>query len=190
MENLRNLAEKIYQTNKKNGFWDSERNFDECLALINSELYEALEAHRKDKFANAEEYKWLDKSATEFSKVEFERFIKDTVEDELADTVIRIFDLIAGFKIERCLNYLRQFDKFEFSTSLKMSDNFGAFILYLGHLISSSSFRNSNNESNKFLVVISCISQYCKDKDIDIDFHVREKLKYNATRQRLHGKKY
>ena len=37
--NLQELAQEIYNTNKANGFWDEERNKEECMALINSELY-------------------------------------------------------------------------------------------------------------------------------------------------------
>ena len=112
---LNYLAQEIYQNNKEKGFWDKERNVGEMLMLVTSELGEAMEAHRKGRFANLEAYE-------EFSE-DFEDAIKDTFEDEIADSVIRLLDMCGG----------------------------------LG---------------------------------IDIDTHIRLKLEYNKTRERLHGKKY
>ena len=112
---LNELAEEIYQNNKGKGFWDKERNVGEMLMLVTSELGEAMEAHRKGRFANLEAYE-------EFSE-DFEDAIKDTFEDEIADSVIRLLDMCGG----------------------------------LG---------------------------------IDIDTHIRLKLEYNKTRERLHGKSY
>lgn len=72
----------------------------QLLMLITSELGEALEANRKDKVASLLSFdldlsNFIDQSPDIF-KMNFERHIKDSFEDELADAVIRIFDL-AGF---------------------------------------------------------------------------------------------
>ena len=112
---LNELAEEIYQNNKEKGFWDKERNVGEMLMLVTSELGEAMEAHRKGRFANLEAYE-------EFSE-DFEDAIKDTFEDEIADSVIRLLDMCGGI-------------------------------------------------------------------GIDIDTHIKLKLEYNKTRERLHGKSY
>lgn len=45
--NLNILARVIHDTAKSHGFWEEERNFGEMLALMHSELSEALESHRK-----------------------------------------------------------------------------------------------------------------------------------------------
>lgn len=42
------VADHLYQTSQSKGFWDGEYNFGEKVALIHSELSEALEADRKD----------------------------------------------------------------------------------------------------------------------------------------------
>jgi NTP pyrophosphatase (non-canonical NTP hydrolase) len=118
---LNTLAQGIYEGNKSRGFWskdhqsgDRSRNFGELLMLITSELGEALEAHRKDRWADIRAYR---------ENGIFKDAIKDTVEDEIADAVIRLLDLCAGY-------------------------------------------------------------------GIDLDFHLNEKLKYNATRPYLHNKAY
>lgn len=116
--NPNKLAEEIFQANKEKGFWDEKRNIGEMLMLITSELGEAMEAHRKNRMCTAS-----NRMRFEEGKGLFNVTIKDTFEDELADAMIRIFDMAGGL-------------------------------------------------------------------NIDLDFHVREKLKYNTTRARLHGKNY
>lgn len=89
---LNELSEEIYQNNKEKGFWDNKRNVGEMLMLVTSELGEAMEAHRKGIFANLEAYE-------EFSE-NFEDAIKDTFEDEIADSVIRLLDMCGGLGID------------------------------------------------------------------------------------------
>lgn len=62
------LQREIHAIAKRHGFWDISDNFGEKIALIHSELSEALEAHRKA-YPMAE------------------------VAEELADVVIRVMDL-------------------------------------------------------------------------------------------------
>ena len=92
---LNESAQVIFQNNKAKGFWDNERNVGELLMLITSELGEAMEAHRKGKFANGH------LMATSYAtwKEWFEKHYKDTFEDELADVFIRLFDLIGFMNI-------------------------------------------------------------------------------------------
>lgn len=60
------------------------------LALIQSEVSEALEADRKNRHADMAAY-----NASEKTKQDFEKYIKDSFEDELADAVIRLLELAA-----------------------------------------------------------------------------------------------
>lgn len=103
---LNELAQKIYEANKEKGFWDKERNVGEMLMLVTSELGEAMEAHRKNRFADthfydemlSEGYDW-ENSHRSFIAC-FEKSIKDTFQDEIADAVIRLLDLSAGLGID------------------------------------------------------------------------------------------
>jgi NTP pyrophosphatase (non-canonical NTP hydrolase) len=116
---LNQLCDEIHSKAVKHGFYDDEVNafakacnldidaetlkhafFAQKIVLIHSKLSEALEADRAKKKANMvslnnavfelqEENSYGD---TEFATL-FQTYIKDTVEDELADAIIRILSL-------------------------------------------------------------------------------------------------
>jgi NTP pyrophosphatase (non-canonical NTP hydrolase) len=100
------------------GFWDDKasKNVGELLMLVVSELGEGLEAHRKGKVANVEAYKERVSTLTDslnrgfvqdvgvvikdIKDKQFEFHIKDTFADEVADAVIRLFDMSEGLSID------------------------------------------------------------------------------------------
>ena len=79
MKTITEWIEVCHKGAKDKGFWEKERNVGEMLMLIVSELGEAVEAHRKGTHG---------------------MLTKDTFEDELADTAIRLFDLCGGLGID------------------------------------------------------------------------------------------
>lgn len=95
--NIKEISKEIYDNNVAKGFWDEERNVGEMLMLVVSELSEALEAHRKDRFSK---YNISAEDENSISTEEFEENIKDSFEDEICDAVIRLFDISKGLKID------------------------------------------------------------------------------------------
>ena len=103
--NLNQISKQFHKCSKNKGFWDEKREIGTLLMLIVSELSEALEADRKTKHANlsAFEYREEDRKLPEDFICDFQELIKDTFEDEIADTFIRLFDLVGhlGIDIEK-----------------------------------------------------------------------------------------
>jgi NTP pyrophosphatase (non-canonical NTP hydrolase) len=113
--NIKEIQQEIHKVNVEKGFWDEDRNVGEMLMLVTSELGEAIEAHRKGRFADMEDFsiRGIDRSCTEDFVNDFEYDIKDTFEDEIADAVIRLLDLAAGLNInlERHISLKMQYNE-------------------------------------------------------------------------------
>ena len=102
---INELAKEVHENAKNHGFFDTEKNIGEMLALIHSEVSEALECDRKDKY-----FKRLQLPLSNYAQlpnltfqIQFAQDVKDTFEDELADIVIRVMDLAAfkGINLEQ-----------------------------------------------------------------------------------------
>ena len=100
--NIKEIQREIHRVNVEKGFWEDRKNVGEVLMLIVSELGEALDAHRADKKADVEAFdaRAIDRTEPEDYQIDFQQCIKDTFEDEIADTVIRILDMCEGFGID------------------------------------------------------------------------------------------
>lgn len=93
---INRLMRQIHVNNKSKGFYDSWANIGELLALIHSEVSEALECDRMNKYVSKDlDIDLLNNSKDISWKEEFEINVKDTFEDELADIMIRVMDLAA-----------------------------------------------------------------------------------------------
>lgn len=72
------ITKDVHRIAKDKGWWDTERNNGEMIALIHSELSEALEILRKHPLSVSVKIDAL------------------AIEEELADIVIRVMDMAAG----------------------------------------------------------------------------------------------
>lgn len=111
--NIKDISKEIHQIARDKGFYDNgERNIGEMLMLVVSELSEALEADRKgrklgplDTTVLPVEYlntTLVGEFDTDIEKLpnEYERLVKGSFEEEIADAVIRLFDLAEYLKID------------------------------------------------------------------------------------------
>lgn len=103
------LRDRAYKTACEHGFHEQELSNEHCLCLVISELMEAMEADRKRKYFKGKImferdfnlYSALVEENVRYRNA-FEKHIKDTVGDELADSVIRLLDLagLRGISLE------------------------------------------------------------------------------------------
>lgn len=94
--NFNELMQAIHKNAKEKGFWDQPIHFGTSLMLIVSELGEALDADRENRYSTLDLHINHDVNF----KTLFEKLVKDTVEDELADVVIRVMDLCSAMSID------------------------------------------------------------------------------------------
>ena len=99
MNNLNELSKQIYEGNKLRGFDVSKENIGQTLMLVVSELAEALEADRKNMHSDFDTFDKMNRNELQFNQA-FYANIKDTFEDEIADSFIRLFDLCGGLGID------------------------------------------------------------------------------------------
>ena len=107
--NLNELRDRAYKTACEHGFHDKELSNEHLLCLVISELMEAVEADRKGKRADRESFKSSYEDEEPHDDVNFkycfEKYIKDTISDELSDAVIKeIID--RKYSLEEQVNYV------------------------------------------------------------------------------------
>ena len=182
--NLNAYRDQAYNTALQHGFHDETHRDEHWKCLIISELMEAVEADRKGKRADIRAFDTRQcvgrgsKDVTVSYEYNFGLCIKDTVEDELADACIRIFDL-AGYK-----NIDLEFE----SERTPVIDQKGAFtekIYNIVHVLVGCEPLN-----RCLTLTLMRIFLLAEAMGIDIEQHIQLKMEYNASRPYKHGKKY
>lgn len=194
--NLNELRDKAYQCAVAHGWHEQEYSNEHFLCLVISELMEAVEADRKGitscdvRFNKDMEYlirefkiygEGYDKAFIEI----FNRCIKDSVEEELADACIRLLDL-AGLR-DVDLNKA-DIDNFKCSEDLfdcTFTESIYSFVCDIADL----GYINGHSFDSYIRVVLMTIMSFCVRKDIDIFWHIEQKMKYNELRPYKHADK-
>ena len=106
LKGLNDLSKKVHKNNCEKGFYDNKTEIGTKLMLCVSELGEAMEADRKGRKANFKEIVNLEKEGINWNnsptilKDNFDCYIKDSFEDEISDTMIRLLDLCGHLNID------------------------------------------------------------------------------------------
>lgn len=119
---LNELSKNIHQANKEKGFHDRPIEDGTLLMLCVSELSEALEALRNGKFSDYVRYHLMYAEGLELTRNDgedvtftnaFRDSIKNTFEDEIADTMIRLLDIcgLKGIDIEKHIDLKLRYNK-------------------------------------------------------------------------------
>jgi NTP pyrophosphatase (non-canonical NTP hydrolase) len=101
--NLNTISKAIHEGNLRQGFYDPPPSLDRQILLVITELAESIEADRKNKKCSLSSTALLTLLRYEddkYFKSQFQNEVKDTYEDEIADTMIRLFDLCGYLNID------------------------------------------------------------------------------------------
>lgn len=193
--NLNELRDKAYQCAIAHGWHEEKHSNAHYFCLIISELMEAVQADRKDQRANVAmlkdcEYNGLpisEDNRTKVFKEYYDEFIKDSVDEELADACIRIFDLAGLRNIE-----IADFTEEEiYDSSQSCNDETFTETIYA---ISTTPLRfeyeydyQLKEQLNGMLLAIFGLAKHL---NIDILWHINKKMEYNELRPYKHGKRY
>ena len=192
--NLNELRDRAYKTACEHGFHDEELSNEHCLCLVISELMEAVEADRKGRFAKVP----VDKKGTIFDErtfhyknkyfaENFETYIKDCVEDELADAVIRLLDL-AGLRNISIDDFLEE--AIYGASESCVGETFTESIYAISTLPIRHFYKYNYSFENQIGHMLLSIFGLAKHLNIDLLWHVNQKMRYNELRENKHGKRY
>lgn len=195
-EELNALKDRAYRTAVAHGFHEEEKPDAYWLGLVMSEMGEAINADQKGMHADTKGFE-EDLAKIPFVngfkdiKDSFEAHIKDSVEDEIADIVIRLLDFagmkgytlsIPGLCILPSIVVIREFEK----NGLP-----GTLIQLIGPLDSSLNQHNTEKIIGIIIGVLNdCFDKLTGGSDCDLWWFVKQKMRYNELRPQLNGKKY
>lgn len=198
--NRQALAERIHANAVAKGFWPTTEDGtykyspEHYAMLVITELSEAVEADRKGRKADAKRYDGLlthahklqgdigaiykelkaqsDKEKRPLWEIAFEYYIKDSVEDELADAYIRLLDLSKGYGVNIE-------NRFKSNVDLKEEPLSNRIFLIVGCVF-----------GGYYSQALDRIEHLADDLGIDLLWHIEEKMRYNESRPARHGKEY
>lgn len=183
---LNSLRDRAYKTACEHGFHDTELSNEHWLCLVISELMEAVEADRKLKYANQKVFGEIIKlphrdyaSKEEIWSSNFEMYIKDTIEGELSDAAIRILDWygVRNIEIDNSCFKDEVLEKYS--------------MIYKNKTFTESVFNITKSLTDRDTgIAFFKIFGLARHLDIDLMWHIEQKMKYNEARPVMHGKKY
>ncbi len=170
------LSIRAHQNAVNHGFWENRPSNKHFLMLVITEVAEIVEADRKGRyFTGAGVFEKYDGKSS-FAE-NFERCVKNTVEDEMADVVIRLIDLAAALDI----NVAQRCPAWKFSNMTFAENAFRLCAILTDEGVSVT---------QRIGLGVRYIERWAAYLKIDIEWHIENKMKYNENRPYRHGKNY
>lgn len=183
--NLNELRDRAYRIACEHGWHDKEHSLPHFMMLVVTEISEAVNADRISNYADRlmfeknfetpninPEYHWTSC---------YEVFIKDTVEDELADAAIRLLDMAGLHSFDIDSTEFTEDNMMKLANHSFTGKTFTEQLYLFIHLIPSGA------NLGVFLYMLFAIACH---NGIDLLWHIEQKMKYNETRPYRHGKNY
>lgn len=189
-------ADAAFDTARHHGFHDEQYGETYYMGLVLSEVGEIINADRKGKHADLEAYETAIKT-TEYHRQAFETYIKDTVEDEFADVVIRLLDFASASLVS--LEYIDEEERdedfragFDYNYSLAYGLLPGLLYGVTGMTYRVKEWRKNYGFLSSILASYVAAYDYLFTGSKNAGMlwtYVKLKMEYNMGRPKLNGKK-
>ena len=178
---LEALQKEAHAIAKEHGWWGEERTFGDLIALVHSELSEALEAYR---IGNIDGHVL-------------------GVASELADVVIRVADMAERYGMDLTAAAHEAEERYDFDSSFPAHFGFGSWISMV-HMHLSRAFEvyangdyidwpsSTSKDGEQRLQIgaaVRWVQAMAAHYGIDLDAAIEAKMEYNRTRSYRHGGK-
>lgn len=187
------LRDRAYKCACAHGFHNTELSNGHLLMLVITGLSEAVEADRKGKY-----FKGISTFEHEFNRYSalvdenkrfecaFEKYVKDTVSDEMADAVIRLLDLagLIDISLEDIYDFMKEPEYKDWDDALKEM-SFTERMFFLTSILTNDGDIAEVIKASIVVIFLNADLLY-----IDLLWHIEQKMKYNELRENKHGKKY
>ena len=195
-ERVSELVSNSYRVAMEHGFHDDYHSPAHYMMLVLSEIGEMVEADRKNRHARVHDFQHITSLTAvkpDVANHYFEKMIKDTLEDEMADVVIRLCDFcgslgIMPYMCDEMVDMSKEFKEFWGDKSVC------ELCYYLSSMvvdIEKSAHDADDKELRSCLgSTLSFIFEMAHFLGIDLLWHVDRKMEYNESRPRKHGKSY
>lgn len=156
---------------------------------------EAVQADRKGKHANVAMFKdWeynglpiSEDNRTKVFKEYYDEFIKDSVEEELADACIRIFDF-DGLRNIKIADFTEE--EIDDASESCSDETFTETIYAISTIPIRVEYEYDYQLKEQLNGMLLAIFGLAKHLNIDILWHIKNKIRYNELRPYKHGKRY
>lgn len=189
------FIESAYGTSCRHGFHDEDLSFAHQMMLAIGEVGEMVEADRKSRRSSLGLFD--DAMRSKDFKYCFETYVKDTLEDELADVCIRLFDICGCFDIRPVVSLDDDLTNcwdlcYGKKNLCELSYALVGLLMDVDEELVDGRFADAGNVDVRVslgcvLVFIQCLAD---NMGIDLDKHIELKMRYNESRGYKHGKKY
>lgn len=167
--------ELAHNTAVNHGFWEEKHSYEHSIMLVISELSEAVEAYRKN---YKSDYDKFHEDLKELGiRESFKKNIKNTVEDEIADVYIRLYDYAGAVNID--------FEDISFKCEIIKHD----YKSFLEECFEVTRILSRGNDNlNAISIALEYLDKLVEHWNIPINWHINMKMQYNEGRGYKHGK--